>query len=98
MRNVATPVARVGDVRRSCAEGNNAAGRERRRDARWPRHRLDLLTDDLIARVATLGGRLRSRLHEALSGSSLFKEVRGAGFMQGVALRAPDQRPCQMHG
>jgi acetylornithine/succinyldiaminopimelate/putrescine aminotransferase len=51
---------------------------------------LDLLTCDLIARVATLGARLSSRLHEALSGSSLFKEVRGAGFMQGVALRAPD--------
>jgi acetylornithine/succinyldiaminopimelate/putrescine aminotransferase len=51
---------------------------------------LELLTDELIAKVARDGEHLKARLHEALSGSPLFREVRGAGFMQGVALHAPD--------
>jgi acetylornithine/succinyldiaminopimelate/putrescine aminotransferase len=51
---------------------------------------LDLLTDERIARVAELGARLKKGLTDALSGSPLFREARGAGFMQGVALNAPD--------
>ena len=51
---------------------------------------LELLTDELIAKVARDGEHLKARLHEALSGSPLFREVRGAGFMHGVALHAPD--------
>jgi acetylornithine/succinyldiaminopimelate/putrescine aminotransferase len=51
---------------------------------------LDLLTDERIARVGELGARLKKGLTDALSRSPLFREVRGAGFMQGVALQAPD--------
>lgn len=51
---------------------------------------LDLLTDDLIARVDQVGARLRRDLAAALEGSPLFLEVRGAGLMLGVALKAPD--------
>jgi acetylornithine/succinyldiaminopimelate/putrescine aminotransferase len=51
---------------------------------------LDLLTDDLIARVRDEGAWLKARLHERLRGSRLFREVRGEGFMQGVALNPPD--------
>jgi len=51
---------------------------------------LDLLTDERIARVHDLGARLKKGLTDALSRSPLFREARGAGFMQGVALEAPD--------
>ncbi|UQA63368.1 aspartate aminotransferase family protein [Polyangium aurulentum] len=51
---------------------------------------LDLLTDERIARVHELGARLKKGLTDALSRSPLFREARGAGFMQGVALAAPD--------
>lgn len=51
---------------------------------------LDLLTDERIARVAELGARMKKGLTDALSRSPLFREARGAGFMQGVALAAPD--------
>ena len=51
---------------------------------------LELLTDDVIARVREEGARLKRGLSEALGGSPLFREVRGEGFMQGVALRSPD--------
>jgi acetylornithine/succinyldiaminopimelate/putrescine aminotransferase len=51
---------------------------------------LDLLTDDLIGRVATLGQRFKQKLGDALARSPLFREVRGAGFMLGVSLAAPD--------
>lgn len=51
---------------------------------------LDLLTDDLIAKVREDGAYLKRRLHERLAPSRLFREVRGEGFMQGVALNAPD--------
>lgn len=51
---------------------------------------LDLLTDERIARVARLGARLQQNLAAALARSPLFRETRGAGFMQGVALHTPD--------
>jgi acetylornithine/succinyldiaminopimelate/putrescine aminotransferase len=51
---------------------------------------LELLTDERIARVRDEGAWLQGRLRERLSGSSLFREARGEGFMQGVALRSPD--------
>ena len=51
---------------------------------------LDLLTDERIARVKRLGDKLKEGLTKALSGSSLFREARGSGFMQGVALNQPD--------
>ena len=51
---------------------------------------LDLIDDACIARVHELGGYLARRLGETLNKSPLFREVRGAGFMRGVALTAPD--------
>jgi acetylornithine/succinyldiaminopimelate/putrescine aminotransferase len=51
---------------------------------------LDLLSDELIARVERLGGRFRAALGSALSGNPLFEEVRGAGFMTGIQLRQFD--------
>jgi acetylornithine/succinyldiaminopimelate/putrescine aminotransferase len=51
---------------------------------------LDLLTDDLIARVKTIGDRFRASLTRALSRHSLFDEVKGAGLLVGVALHPSD--------
>ncbi len=51
---------------------------------------LELLTDDLILRVREHGAHLRQRLERTLAGHALVREVRGAGFMLGVALNAPD--------
>ncbi len=51
---------------------------------------LDLLTDERIAHVRDEGAWLQGRLRERLSGSPLFREVRGEGFMLGVALATPD--------
>ena len=51
---------------------------------------LDLLTEECIERVSRLGAKLKKGLTDRLSGSPLFREARGAGFMQGVALNAPD--------
>jgi acetylornithine/succinyldiaminopimelate/putrescine aminotransferase len=51
---------------------------------------LELLTDDVILRVREHGRHLKERLEQALGASPLFREVRGAGFMLGVALNAPD--------
>jgi 4-aminobutyrate aminotransferase-like enzyme len=51
---------------------------------------LDLLTDDLIARVRDLGETFRRDLAGALAGSPLVEEVRGRGLMLGVKLRSPD--------
>jgi acetylornithine/succinyldiaminopimelate/putrescine aminotransferase len=47
---------------------------------------LELLTDDLIARVASAG--LKARLEGRLADHPLVEEVRGEGFMVGVKLRA----------
>lgn len=51
---------------------------------------LELLTDELCARVRTSGARFAATLHEALNGSPLYAETRGLGFMIGVTLRQPD--------
>ena len=51
---------------------------------------LDLLTDELMARVAALGAAFRAALTEALSGSPLFVEVRGDGLAVGIVLRGSD--------
>ncbi len=51
---------------------------------------LDLLTDELIARVDTLGAAFRKGLHEALSDLPLYSEVRGAGLIAGIVVKASD--------
>ncbi|MDI1447066.1 aspartate aminotransferase family protein [Polyangium sp. 6x1] len=51
---------------------------------------LDLLTDERIERVGRLGAKLKKGLSDTLARSPLFREARGAGFMQGVALNSPD--------
>jgi acetylornithine/succinyldiaminopimelate/putrescine aminotransferase len=51
---------------------------------------LDLLTDELIARVREEGAWLKRRLSEVLAASPLVREVRGQGLMLGVALEPPD--------
>ncbi len=51
---------------------------------------LDLLTDELIARVGRVGDRFRARLAEALRRHELFVQVRGAGLLVGVELRPSD--------
>lgn len=51
---------------------------------------LDLLTDEVIARVAQVGDRFRRRLADALVRHSLFAGVRGAGLLVGVALHPAD--------
>lgn len=51
---------------------------------------LDLLTDDLLARVRTLGADFRRTLTEALSVLPLFKEIRGDGLIVGIALKDAD--------
>jgi len=51
---------------------------------------LDLLTDDLIARVRELGESFRRGLNEALSDLPLFHEIRGAGLIAGIALKTTD--------
>ena len=51
---------------------------------------LELLTDEIIARVARVGAQLRARLTETLSRHPLFEEVRGAGLLVGIALSPSD--------
>ena len=51
---------------------------------------LELLTDELIARVARVGAKLKADLHAALSGNPLYMETRGEGLMLGVQLHQPD--------
>lgn len=47
---------------------------------------LELLTDELMASVATRGARFKKSLEDALLGHPLVEEVRGEGFMLGVKL------------
>src|SRR5262249_50401063 len=47
----------------------------------------DLLSDELICRVAAVGEHFRRRLREALGGLPLFAEVRGVGLIVGIAVR-----------
>ncbi len=51
---------------------------------------LDLLTDDLIARVATVGDRFRQQLAQKLARHELFAQVKGAGLLVGIELRPSD--------
>ena len=51
---------------------------------------LDLLTDDLIARVGPLGDRFRSDLAARLARHALFARVKGAGLLVGIELRPSD--------
>lgn len=51
---------------------------------------LELLTDEVIHHVKTLGEEFRHCLREALKDSPLFTEVRGAGLMVGVQLKSPE--------
>lgn len=51
---------------------------------------LDLLTEELLARVRRLGAKLREDLTAALAPYPLLREVRGVGFMQGIHLHQPD--------
>jgi acetylornithine/succinyldiaminopimelate/putrescine aminotransferase len=51
---------------------------------------LDLLTDELIARVRELGAHFRKGLVEALAGLPLFNEIRGDGLVAGIALENAD--------
>jgi acetylornithine/succinyldiaminopimelate/putrescine aminotransferase len=51
---------------------------------------LELLTDELIARVAEVGDRFRSRLATALARHELFVQVKGAGLLVGIELRPSD--------
>lgn len=51
---------------------------------------LDLLTDDVIARVATVGTRFRAQLATRLARHELFEDVKGAGLLVGIGLRPSD--------
>jgi acetylornithine/succinyldiaminopimelate/putrescine aminotransferase len=51
---------------------------------------LDLLTDELIAHVKTVGDRFRGNLAKALARHELFDQVKGAGLLVGVALHPSD--------
>jgi acetylornithine/succinyldiaminopimelate/putrescine aminotransferase len=51
---------------------------------------LDLLSDELIARVREVGDQLRRRLAATLARHSLYEEIRGAGLLVGIALRPSD--------
>jgi acetylornithine/succinyldiaminopimelate/putrescine aminotransferase len=51
---------------------------------------LDLLTDDLIARVGTVGDRFRASLAKTLARHDLFVQVKGAGLLVGIELRPSD--------
>ena len=53
---------------------------------------LELLTDDTVARVRTVGDAFRKSLSESLATSPLFKEVRGAGLMVGIEFH-PSEHP-----
>ena len=51
---------------------------------------LDLLTDEVMARVGAAGAALAAALTEALRDLPLFDQVRGEGFALGIALHASD--------
>jgi len=53
---------------------------------------LDLLTDELIARVGEVGARFRGKLAATLERHELFEEERGAGLLVGIALK-PSEHP-----
>lgn len=51
---------------------------------------LDCLTEELIARVKTLGSEFRQGLSQSLSDLPLFEEIRGDGLIAGIALKQAD--------
>ncbi len=53
---------------------------------------LDLLTDDVIARVGKVGDAFRAKLSSALSRHELFARVKGAGLLVGIEL-VPSDHP-----
>jgi acetylornithine/succinyldiaminopimelate/putrescine aminotransferase len=53
---------------------------------------LDLLTDELIARVGVVGDGFRAELARTLSRHSLFEQVKGAGLLVGIEL-VPSDHP-----
>ncbi len=53
---------------------------------------LDLLTDDVIARVGTIGDAFRADLTRTLGRHPLFAQVRGAGLLVGIEL-VPSDHP-----
>ena len=50
---------------------------------------LELLTDEVIERVRTVGARFKAGLEAAIGDSPLVEEVSGEGFMMGVKLHDP---------
>ena len=51
---------------------------------------LEVLNEELIARVRRIGDGFRQDLSQALSSLPLFREARGAGLIVGIQLRASD--------
>lgn len=51
---------------------------------------LELLTEERLTRVRDMGSYLKTSLSAALEKSPLVRDVRGSGFMLGVALEPPD--------
>jgi len=51
---------------------------------------LDLLSEELLARVREGGILFRQELESRLAGSPFFEEVRGEGYMVGIRLRSPE--------
>jgi acetylornithine/succinyldiaminopimelate/putrescine aminotransferase len=51
---------------------------------------LDLLTEDLLARIRRVGQRFRDALTQALTGLPLFDEIRGDGHVIGITLKPID--------
>jgi acetylornithine/succinyldiaminopimelate/putrescine aminotransferase len=51
---------------------------------------LELIDDALIASVRDKGAHLKASLEQRLAGSTIVREVRGTGFMLGVALTSSD--------
>jgi acetylornithine/succinyldiaminopimelate/putrescine aminotransferase len=51
---------------------------------------LDLLTDDVIARVGRIGEAFRAKLARTLERHELFARVKGAGLLVGIELRPSD--------
>ncbi|MBK9035398.1 MAG: aspartate aminotransferase family protein [Myxococcales bacterium] len=51
---------------------------------------LELLTDELIERVARLGAHLRGQLQDRLARHAIFDDVRGDGLLVGIGLKPSD--------
>jgi acetylornithine/succinyldiaminopimelate/putrescine aminotransferase len=51
---------------------------------------IELLDEPLLLRVRERGARFREELSSRLAKNTLFREVRGAGYLVGIALHQPD--------